>query len=356
MPVKVGALPEDPRASPPFNRMEILKDIFNSPDFYPLGMNFEDRQVLFTSMSQLDYKRCLFLGMQAAKRRGKGIHHVRLDDLLLAVADVPRAVKPVHFILHTAYCCSTLLARYFELIPSCLVLKEPQFLTQLALTTVGSFSQWNETFDLSFRLLSRVYGTDDVAVIKTNVPCNILGKKILDYDSRTTITFVMIPLRQFLLAALKSQLRRSRVRFWVRNTVDLTAIPQLHPLIAFPGLSDAQAAVCVWLFNRHLCRELHSRYDCARVLMVDGSSLAENPEQVLPQILHLCGLSISGGELESLLQHPSRMLHAKNVSVPYTASSRRQDLEKSNQVFGQEVDAAIKWAETYGFDCDKIFD
>lgn len=337
--------------------MNTVRDIFDSPELYPLGMDFDKRMLMFIRMSRADYRDYLFLGFGAAKRHGKGIYHVKLEDVLHAAKTAPVQGNPGHFVLHTAYCCSTLLARYFELVPSFFVLKEPQLLTQFALMANRSFPRWDEGFRLCLRLLTRTYESGEAAIIKANVPCNLLGQRLLNLDDSSTITFVMTPLKQFMLGALKTQLRRNRVRYWARNMVDMKRIfPQSGHDSEFTDLTDSQAAVCVWLFNRYLCQQLESGPNRSRVFVVDGGQLAEKPDQFLPPILGRCGFSIDNSELTRLVDHPSVRLHAKTLSKPYDAAMRRQEITKLETLFGQEAQTAIEWATARSSNSDLPFD
>ena len=152
-----------------------------------------------------------------------------------------------------------------------------------------------------------------------------------------------------MLGALKTQLRRNRVRYWARNMVDMKRVfPHSDPDSEFTDLSDSQAAVCVWLFNRYLCQQLDSGPNRSRVFVVDGGQFAERPDEFLPAILSRCGFSIENSELERIVDHPSVHLHAKTLSKPYDAAMRRQEITKLETRFGQEAQAAIEWAATCG--------
>src|SRR6267154_1808610 len=104
--------------------MTFVRQVFSSPEFYPLRIDFQRRIVQFVRMSRDTYRRSVFLDFRT-QHLGTGVYEIRLDDLLFGIADLPTANKAVHYILHTTFCCSTLLARYFELLESCFVLKEP---------------------------------------------------------------------------------------------------------------------------------------------------------------------------------------------------------------------------------------
>ena len=103
-------------------------DLLSSPELYPTSIDFDRRTVVCVRMTPDTYRDSVFLDNRT-KYRGTEVRF-RLDDVIFAARQVPP--KRVHYILNTAYCCSTLLARCFELIPTCFVLKEPRALVQIA--------------------------------------------------------------------------------------------------------------------------------------------------------------------------------------------------------------------------------
>lgn len=328
--------------------MDVPRDLFSSPELYPVQIDFRRRSVMFARMSRRDYEDFVFLEIDAVRRQVKHLYEIRLDDLLLAAASAPLVVKPVHYILHTAYCCSTLLARYLDLIPYCFVLKEPQLLAQFALCSDRSSTRWNEGFELCVRLLSRTPDACEVPVIKTNVPCNVLGERLLKDNRQATITFLMMPLRHFLLAVLKSGLRRLRVRYWVGKLIDDPLLDPQFGNIRTSDLTDVEAAICFWLANRSLCSRLSFGADRSRILALDGEQVADCPREVLPPIMSMCGLPVDKDRLEWLLDHPSARCHAKHPLRLYDASVRRQEIASCEARWGGEADTGIEWAESLG--------
>jgi hypothetical protein len=328
--------------------MGIPQDLFISPDLCPLRINTSAGSLVFVRLSRQAYRDCVYLGMNAAQRYGSAFCQIRMDDVLLAAAYAPPIPRPTHYILHTAYCCSTLLARYLELIPSCFVVKEPQLLAQLALAYAPSVPVWNERFNLAVRLLSRTYEPAQVAVIKTHVPCNVLGERLLQCDPQSGITFLVVPLRHFVLAVLKSEVRRCRVRYWLTHMA--RHAPQCGRLanINVANLTDAEVAVCFWILNRSLCIQLSAGPNGSRVLLLDGERLAESPWDVLPTVTDHCGVPIDRDQLRWLVDHPSTKRHAKNPSRAYDAAFRRQEIAELEGRWGMEAEASIAWATCQG--------
>jgi hypothetical protein len=318
-------------------------DFFSSPNLYPTFIDFEKRMVTFVQMTPETYRDSVFLDNRT-KYTGSELHF-RIDDLILAGRQFP--CRGAHYILNTAYCCSTLLARCFELIPSCFVLKEPRVLVQIAMMMEASDPRWRVGFDLVQRLLTRTYRPDQLAVIKPYEPCNRLGMSFLEANPAATITFLMTPLRSFILSILKLEERRD----WVR-TRSLTAIGDARgfaPLASVDSaeLSTAQAAACVWMANRYLYRELSAAFG-QRVLLVNGDELARSPRQVIAPVLCLCGINLNDSFIDAVFTGPSLRHYSKDTERPFDGDSREQQMAGLESCWGAEADVGISWAYDHG--------
>ena len=323
--------------------MYTLTRLFKSPEFYPLSMSFENNVLHFLHMSRENYRNSVFLDWRT-HHRGKGAHIVNLDDVLLASASIGAKTGGVHYILNTAFCCSTLLARYFELFPNCFVLKEPSLLTQLANVTPESVPRWEEAFQVCLKLLARTYLDSERPVIKVHEACNILGNRMLQ-DTETTITFLSTPVRRFVLSILKKEFRRGWVRRRVNQMGERHEFAELFQDVDVARLSDAQAACCMWMADRLLSQRLSSSENCKRVLVLNGDEVADHPLEALTRIAKAGGFAVSEQELEAIVSHPSVTRYSKDWSIQYNAASRRQELEHLEQRWGKEAQMAINWME-----------
>ena len=301
--------------------------------------------MIFVRLTEEAYRDHPFGDINTGRRVGTRYYEIRLDDVFLAAAGAPAISRPVHYILHTAYCCSTLLAHYFELVPACFVLNEPQVLAQLAIASAQSISGWKESLDVCLRLLTRTFNAEQMPIIKMHVPCNVLGGMLLDCNERATVTYLTMPLNHFLLAVLKSEMRRGRVRYWTTKTASVC--PRLAD-INLHELGDSEVAVCFWLLNRYLCDRLVSSSNMSRVVVADGEKVAESPSALLPAILEKCGLNLDDEQMSWLLDHPSLQWHAKDRLRPFNPDMRRREMAVLQGRFGREVDAATEWASSKG--------
>jgi hypothetical protein len=296
-------------------------------------------------MSPENYHNSVFLDLRT-RHSGSEVE-IRLDDLLLAAAS-ENSAKPVHCIFHISFCCSTLLARYFELLSSCFVLKEPRLLAQIALMRGHPAHVRDDAFHLAVKLLTRTYEAGQMVVIKPNDWCNPLANKLLAHNPQLTITFLMAPLRQYLLAILKAEDRRDWVKNRLRTAVDEAAGYAPLRNVEVGSLSVAQATAYLWLTHRFTCEQLASNGTRNRVLVLNGEHLLEEPHHSLNAVMKACGLALSNDQLQDLISHPSISKYSKDLSRPYDADSRQKEMEGLQNCWGKEADAGIKFALAHG--------
>src|SRR5689334_13991493 len=111
-------------------------DPLETPEFFPMRIDTERNAMFFVQMSRDSFHESVFLDNRAVRSGHRTL-----------LASVPklrsrRAQTPLYVILHGAFCGSTLLARYFEKLPLCLVLKEPNLFGQLAMMEDTASPVW----------------------------------------------------------------------------------------------------------------------------------------------------------------------------------------------------------------------
>lgn len=260
----------------------------------------------------------------------------------------------MHFVLHSAFCGPTLLARYLEQLPHCLVIKEPGLLGQLSgLKSHPSEPEhpaWSDWFAASMALLARGYPSDIAVVVKAPDLCNWMGDLLLDQDRATKIVFLHCPLRIFLLQVLKAAHRREWLRDHVRQLSHLFAQVPFLSGVSVPALSDGQRAVVMWLLNSFLCRRLLSRKDADRVLVVNGEELIDEPSRVLQTVAAFFAVASDPANRSALASFQPISHHAKDPGMPYDAETRFRELQDTQLRCGDEVAAAIAWAKDLSAD------
>jgi hypothetical protein len=308
-------------------------DPLSTPDWFPMSLDHECRTLTFVHMTRDTFRQSTF-------------HHeaiIRPDDRTLeAPIDELAGLKPGvpnHFILHTAFCGSTLLARYLDDLLRCFVVKEPNLLTQLG--GVPYSDSWPGWFATSLNLLGRAYPSDAATIIKLHDVCNWMGGLILDHDPQTRVVFLYNPLRMHLLQFLKDQRRRTHVHRHVRS-LPMALLPALAKVTA-GELTDAQCAAAMWLFNAHLCSCLLARPDADRVLLMNGRDVMFDPQTAVLTVGEHFGLADDDTRAKLAKLRPATS-HAKDPAVDYDRAALAVDLAAAEHRYSEEVDAGTAWA------------
>lgn len=332
-----------------------LNGVMVSPELYPIGIDRRRHLVSFVPMSQDHYRNTSFLD-PGAPSVTPGAYTFNLDDLLLYGLHVPSQMAPVHYVFHTAYCCSTLLSRYLDLIPPCFVLREPGLLAQIAMLRpsrhpaanvarrLAGTEEWQALMDLALRLLTRTYAAKDIVVIKVNDLCNSIGDALLQVDDRSKIVFLYVPLKTFILSVLKSQSRRVWLRRRLRDTRKAAeAFPELASVDP-AGLRDAEGAAYLWVLNNALYNDLRRGKHAGRVLAFNGEGVADTPKMAVAAIAAFFELALSEQTLSQVLAHPHVSRYSKDLSLEYDSESRRHALTEMQAQFGMEAERGVEWA------------
>jgi hypothetical protein len=328
-----------------------LETLLSTPDLHPLRLDLDRERVCFAALTPDEYRSLPFLD-DRMPRQATGAYLIDLRTLARHLSGRPLP-RPMHYILHGAHCCSTLLARCLETLTGCFVLKEPYLLTQIAILRdclAARPPAWETRiadelpgwFKMSTLLLNRAYGAKDTVILKVNDLCNGLGSDLLTRDARSKIIFLQSPLKTFLLSVLKLPERRS----WVRGRHQILKAP-LAASGLFPDLasvSDGEAAAALWLYNCWLCRNLLMGPHASGVLAVSGEAVAENPLDTVTLVADFFGLAVpESGAVQDLIGRESRR-HAKATSLPYGAAARKRDRDAAEASYGDEAERAIAWA------------
>ena len=273
---------------------------------------------------------------------------------VLARSEVAVPVRPVHFIFHSAYCCSTLLAACFDLPGRSLALKEPLLLNDMVGWRHRGASQQGlaSVLDQSLALLARPFEPDEVAVIKPSNIVNGLAQAMLALRPQSAAILLHAPLRVFLTSIARKGLWG---RLWVR---ELFVAQKADGLVSGLGFedhewlrqSDLQIAAIGWLAQQRLFHQLLARWP-DRVRSLNSEALVAQPAEALGAAAQLFGLSIDSASItESIAANFGRDSKTGNA---FAAGQRETDRKAGEAAHADEIDKVCVWAEavadTIGF-------
>ncbi len=275
----------------------------------------------------------------------------RWDRAALSRVDVPisavipaadRLARPkLNFIWHTAFCCSTLIARCLDAEDVNLSLKEPQILIQLAeAKRAGKLAQQTGVTDAVLKLLARRRPHERVLVKPTNAVNNLVAEAVRATDGR--MLFLYSDCKSFLISIAK---KGEMGRIFARKLFGLFAADG-HPQAKWPWqtlfeLSDLQVAALVWHMQ---IAEFNKSRDASRSAALDCGDFLANPRAVLERLNAHFDLNLSAGQLDDVVFGPLLTRNAKNETEAFNAERRASEAAGIAKAYGGELDTVVEWS------------
>jgi len=328
-----------------------LSAMIGSADYLPEFFQVDRRRLTLRQTTRKSIKNAAFL-LPEMLGPGQRAFRVNIDDLDAAGVGHTPASGAAHHIFISASCCSTLLARYLDLIPGCLVLREPGALPQLARLRFGpapsrwsdtswSAEDWRKWVAICLALLARRRAGEHAVVMKHTDLCNAMAGQMLAADVRSKAVFLSTDVRTFIFSMLRSEPRRAwlrqRVRLWRRFPKDGADLARLDPK------GEAQGAAYLWAVTHWLWRVQECQAGPARLMRIDGGDVAENPSGVMMAINRFFSLGLSEREAAAVAGSGTGSVNAKRTAKAYGRHARARDLGHLAVRLGNEADRAIRW-------------
>ncbi|WP_129794063.1 hypothetical protein [Sphingosinicella sp. CPCC 101087] len=323
---------------------ESVPAILADPDWLPHTFDRSGALLDFVRLSAADRDSLAFL---AEEYVGKDFAHQVLGYDKVRAATPAADAAPVHFIFHTSFCCSTLLARALAAGGGARVLREPDILMNLAQRLLRQPGPANiERLEVVLRLLSRPVPAGGTAVIvkPSNFANNLIGPML---KARPAARAVLIhsDLDAFLRAIAKKGMWG---RIWVRKLfLQLGAWTDLD--FGFGEterfvLSDLQAAGLCWLMQARHFRRLAEHHGPERLVLVHSDDLIARPEAVLERASALFALGWTEAQVRRAAGEDIFNRHSKSAER-FGADRRAQEHERTLAAHGEEMAMVRQWVE-----------
>ena len=257
----------------------------------------------------------------------------------------PGGPAPV-FIWHTAFCCSTLLARCLDRPGSSLSLKEPAVLMEVANIKrregAGASDAWLKAL---VPALCQGFSGERHVVIK---PTNTVNNLIAD-------TARLFPQARHLL--LTSQLRAFLISIAKKGEAGRSFARRLFTIFAMDGhpvartdprqlmqMSDLQVAALVWHMQVAAMLEAVAKGPSDRFAALDGDAFVAAPAATLQRVDAFFGLGLGADHLAAIADSPLFSRDAKDAGQAHGPDRRRRDAERVAEALGPELDAIVAWS------------
>ena len=280
--------------------------------------------------------------------------------LVLRRGDVAAAAgrpAPLHFIFHSAYCCSTVLARAVDVEGRSMGLKEPLILNDM----VGWRRRGAEpgalagVLDDVLTLLARPFSPGEAVVIKPSNVLNSIAPAMLGVRPQSKAILLYAPLPDFLRSIARKGLWGRR---WVRELfigqlrdgmVDL-GLGEQHYL----DLTDLQVAAAGWLAQHEVFNRLIGRFGPERVRALDSATLMARPGEAMAGLSNLFGLGLDEAAIAAVLAGPAFTSHSKS-NAGFSASDRLAEQRDAAATHADEIEKVAVWAEAVAASAESRF-
>ncbi len=311
-------------------------------EWFPVRVDVGRGAIQFVRLTRSDHRAIPFLYDDyigpARERR-----ELSLDQ----VASASAPPRPCHFIFHSAFCCSTLLARALDIEGRAMGLKEPYSLADIGIAATGAASVRALDRPLSplLTLLARPFGPGETTIVKPGNAANPMIDRILALRPQSRALLLYSPLPDFLRSiAGKGLFGRSWARLLLAARLRLPEFDDgLGDSERWP-LTDLQVAALAWLqqlaqFGR-LVRE-----QPGRVATLDSQSLLADPAAALAGLSGLFDLNLTAREAATLAAGPVFARESKSQGKAFSAVERAEQQARVDQAHGEEIAMVVRWAE-----------
>ena len=270
----------------------------------------------------------------------------RVVDRAQAVAAAP-AAAPVHFIFHSAYCCSTLLARLLDMPGVASTLKEPVFLNDM----VGWRHRGGEgrriamVLDQGLGLLARPFDAGEAVIIKPSNLVNALIPAMMAMKPDAKALLLYAPLEQYLSSiARKGMWSRRWARELLVKQLRDGSIPFGLEQADYLELTDLQAAAIGWLAQKVQFAALLRSAGPDRVRSLNSEILMADPPVMLKALACHFGLAMDEQGIDATLNGPAFTTDSKTGKA-FGTKRRSEDKKQAIAVHGDEIAMVLVWAE-----------
>ena len=263
-------------------------------------------------------------------------------DALVAAAP---ANPPPSFIFHTAFCCSTLMAKALDSNGAVLALKEPNVLMEAAnvlrMAKGAGVETARKTVSATVNLLARPHQPGEGILIKPTNTANNIAPSIV--ASGAPVILLYGDLRGFLLSVLKKgeackAFTRKQYTIFALDGEGVAAIPERQAL----GFTDLQIAALVWRHQMEMFARILSS-GAANVRSLYFRDLLKDPQGVLKAAAAHLKLDLPDDKLAANVGAVFSK-NSKFEDQEYTPEKRSRDERSLEDRHREELDLIEGWA------------
>ncbi len=321
-----------------------IEQLTGDPAWLPDRLDMTGARISFAHMSRQSIAREAFLD----ERKNESVTKNAIATLQSLEPFVEATTSAPAFIFHTAFCCSTLLARALDVPGKTLALKEPSILRDVSdahrmIQSNAERAGVEQAYDIALSLISRPHHAEERTVIKPTNTANNLAPIVARSGARVLILYG--DLKGFLVSVLKKgevckEFVRKQYNIFALENEGVGAIPERQAL----GFTDLQIAALVWRHQMELFANLLAAPAANNLRSLDFRRLLENPKATLAAVNAHLKLGLSEEEIAAVVNGPVFSTNAKFGDQAYDSESRARDEQALLSQHNEALTMIERWA------------
>ena len=318
-----------------------LSKVIADPDWLPHALDGAGRDLTFVHVPRAARSDLTFLSDEHYKGQYPKQAYP-IADVANAAAGAPSA--PLHFIFHTSFCGSTLLARALDIPGRSVSLKEPDVLLYLANRLARDGDQAaRQSLDTILRLLARPYSAGETVIVKPSNLANRTLAPALNWNPQTRAVLLYSSLPTLLRSLAKKGIwGRVFGRQLYRNLAGWTSLKLGFGPVETFDQTDLQIAALAWLMHIHQFHQVARLFGPDKVMLLNSDEFLGNVGTTLGTVAGFLGLGLDDKALEDVASGPVFSVHSK-LSQAYSPGDRDRDHAAVDAAHGEEFDVVLKW-------------
>ena len=333
-----------------------VKRVVDDPNWFLHSIDLDKASLSFVKTTKAALSEASFLDARFDVAGLQGVSF-GLEELLQHTnsANTLAPVEP-KFIFHTAFCCSTLLARCLDF-PGCSVsLKEPEVLMELSNyqrvkhKLLSSPADERAIYQLVTFLLFRPFAEGELVVVKpTNTVNNIIDPLMAAHKNSKAL-LLHSDLKSFMLSTLK---KGERGRSFARQlfklfSMDSQEVQQLeHQQLM--AMTDMQIAAITWHLQWENFFATTQQFSSNQVRSLHCDRLLSNSAEMLSKVVECLDASVLQRNFDQLMANAPLKKNAKEADQAFSATDRNNEYRNIEQQFSATLETIIPWAEQLRF-------
>lgn len=317
------------------------QNVVSDPEWLPHTFDPSGRNLLFRRVSRQVHAETPFLS-------GTDILDRAVSMPLTTIQSELRDLEmgPLHFIFHSAFCCSTLLVDLLGATGRIVGMKEPAIFQNL-LHRLARRDDAAERARLSLvlQLLARPFPGVDAVLVKPSCFANPLIPTIMEAVPDARIVLLRSKLRPFLYSLAR---RGIRGRTWSRQAY-LACVRHFAQHYGLREgelleLTDLQVAGLAWLMRGCFFARIAKESAPMRVVELDADAVLDDPGTTLVKVAHHFGIGVDRAHASDAVTRPICQLHRKEKRL-FGPTERHQERRELEKLHGEEVELVATWVE-----------